>query len=74
MKDYHLYNKNGLAFYVFRKSQGVWELAFGGLANDIKEACINALIIRFDSDVPELSHYLFNKSELEDILKNYIKN
>jgi len=27
MKDYHLYNKNGLAFYVFRKSQGVWQLA-----------------------------------------------
>ncbi|MGJ1237999.1 MULTISPECIES: hypothetical protein [Sphingobacterium] len=22
MKDYHLYNKNGLAHYVFRKSQG----------------------------------------------------
>jgi len=27
MKDYHLYNKNGLAFYVFRKFQGVWQLA-----------------------------------------------
>ncbi|TWI25881.1 hypothetical protein IQ31_00453 [Sphingobacterium siyangense] len=36
MKDYHLYNKNGLAFYVFRKSQGEWQLAFGVLADDIK--------------------------------------
>jgi len=53
MKDYHLYNKNGLAFYVFRKSQGEWELAFGLLADDIKEACIDALILRFDTDVPE---------------------
>ncbi len=25
MKDYHLYNNNGLAFYVFRKSQGEWQ-------------------------------------------------
>ena len=57
MKDYHLYNKNGLAFYVFRKSQGVWELAFGELADDIKEACIDALIMRFDSDVPELFYH-----------------
>jgi len=57
MKDYHLYNKNGLAFYVFRKSQGVWELVFGELAGDIKEACIDALIMRFDSDVPELFYH-----------------
>lgn len=57
MKDYHLYNKNGLAFYVFRKSQGFWELAYGELANDIKEACIDALILRFDTDVPELFYH-----------------
>jgi len=114
MKDYHLYNKNGLAFYVFRKSQGVLELAFGELADDIKEACIDALIMRFDSDVQELlkknkvtwpniespkeskirqfyavqsyptiylinpngeivKNYL-NTAELEDVLKNYLKN
>jgi hypothetical protein len=57
MKDYHLYNKNGLAFYVFRKSQGIWELAYGELADDIKEACIDALILRYDDDVPELFYY-----------------
>ncbi|WP_343566551.1 hypothetical protein [Sphingobacterium sp.] len=57
MKDYHLYSKNGLAFYIFRKSQGVWQLAFGVLADDIKEACIDALILRFDTDVPELFYH-----------------
>ncbi|MGJ1379271.1 hypothetical protein ACR79Q_24300 [Sphingobacterium multivorum] len=66
MKDYHLYNKNGLAFYVFRKSQGVWQLAFGVLADDIKEACIDALILRFDTDVPEL-FYHHGKRQLVEV-------
>ncbi|MEI2271843.1 hypothetical protein OHD16_06780 [Sphingobacterium sp. ML3W] len=54
MRDYHLYDKNGLSFYVFRKSQGEWELAYGVLADDVREACIDALILRYDHDSPEL--------------------
>ncbi|WP_312400254.1 hypothetical protein [Sphingobacterium sp.] len=54
MRDYYLYDKNGKSFYIFRRSQGEWELAYGVLAHDIKEACIDALIRRFDRDSPEL--------------------
>ncbi|WP_343318218.1 hypothetical protein [Sphingobacterium multivorum] len=57
MKDYHLYNKNGLAFYAFRKSQGVWQFVHGVLADDINEVCFDALILRFDTDVPELLYH-----------------
>ncbi len=71
MKDYHLYNKNGLAFYVFRKSQGVWQLAFGVLADDINEACIDALILRFDTDVPELFYHQGKRRVVEVRTKKY---
>jgi len=57
MKDYYLYNKNGHTFYIFRKLQGVWELVYGAMAEDLKQACIDALIIRFDTDVPELFYH-----------------
>ncbi len=43
---YYLYDKNGKSFYIFRRSQGEWELAYGVLAYDILEACIDALIRR----------------------------
>lgn len=43
MKDYHLYSKNGLDFYVFRKSQGIWELAYGELADDIEQRALMRL-------------------------------
>ncbi|MFC3356130.1 hypothetical protein [Sphingobacterium zeae] len=71
MKDYRLYNKNGLAFYVFRKSYGVWQLAFGVLADDIKEACIDALILRFDTDVPELFYHHGKRQVVEVRAKKY---
>ncbi len=71
MKDYHLYNKNGIAFYVFRKSQGVWELAYGQLADDVKEACIDALIIRFDNDVPEIFYHQGKRQVVEVRAKKY---
>lgn len=54
MRDYYLYDKNGKSFYIFRRSQGVWELAYGQLADDVREACIDALILRYDHDSPEL--------------------
>jgi len=71
MKDYHLYSKNGLDFYVFRKSQGIWELAYGELADDIKEACIDALILRFDSDVPELFYHQGKRQIVKVRAKEY---
>jgi hypothetical protein len=71
MKDYYLYNKNGHTFYVFRKSQGVWELAYGALADDLKEACIDALIIRFDDDVPELFYHQGKRQVVEVRAKKY---
>jgi len=54
MRDYYLYDKNGKSFYIFRRSQGIWELAYGNLADDVREACIDALILRYDHDSPEL--------------------
>ena len=54
MRDFYLHHKNKLGFYIFRKSEGRWELAYGVLDEDIKEACIDALILRFDDDVPEM--------------------
>jgi hypothetical protein len=54
MRDYHLYGKDGLSFFVFRRSQGVWELAYGVMPDDVREACIDALILRYDHDSPEL--------------------
>ncbi len=71
MKDYYLYNKNGHTFYIFRKSQGVWELAYGQLADDVKEACIDALIIRFDDDVPELLYHQGKRQVVEVRAKKY---
>jgi len=44
----------------------VWQLAFGVLADDIKEACIDALILRFDTDVPEL-FYLHGKRQVVEV-------
>ncbi len=57
MRDYYVYHKNKVTFYVFRKSQGDWELAYGHLADDIKEAVIDALILRYDHDVPEMFYH-----------------
>lgn len=54
MRDYHLYGKDGLSFFVFRRSLGVWELAYGVMPDDVREACIDALILRYDHDSPEL--------------------
>ncbi|MDR2274338.1 MAG: hypothetical protein LBF27_25750 [Sphingobacterium sp.] len=54
MRDYYLYDKNGKSFYIFRRSQGVWELAYGVMPDDVREACIDALILRYDHDSPEL--------------------
>jgi len=55
--DYYLYNKNGISFYIFRKEEGVWKLVYGQLADDIREACIDALILRFDENIGELFYH-----------------
>ncbi|WP_313418847.1 hypothetical protein [Sphingobacterium multivorum] len=57
MHDYYLYHKNGISFYIFRKEEGIWKLVYGELDDDIREACIDALIIRFDDDVPEIFYH-----------------
>lgn len=71
MKDYYLYHKNGHSFFIFRKSQGVWELAYGMMAEDLKQACIDALIIRFDDDVPELFYHQGVRQVVEVRAKKY---
>ena len=71
MRDYYVYHKNKVTFYVFRKSQGDWELAYGHLADDIKEACIDALILRFDDDVPELFYHKGKRQVVEVRAKKY---
>ena len=54
MRDFYLHHKNRLGFFIFRKNDGHWTLAYGNLPEDIKEACIDALIQRFDDDIPEM--------------------
>ncbi|MFU1859400.1 hypothetical protein ACK8HY_20545 [Sphingobacterium sp. NGMCC 1.201703] len=54
MRDYYLYGKNGRSYYIFRRSQGIWELVDGVMPDDVREACIDALILRYDHDSPEL--------------------
>lgn len=71
MKDYYLYHKNKQSFFIFRKSQGVWELAYGTLAEDIKEACIDALILRYDDAVPELFYHHGKRQVVEVRAKKY---
>ncbi|MFD2968543.1 hypothetical protein [Sphingobacterium bambusae] len=46
--------KNGVSIYLFRKEQGTWRLAYGFLQENIKEACIDAIILRFDTSVVEI--------------------
>ncbi|TDQ79599.1 hypothetical protein [Sphingobacterium yanglingense] len=45
--DYTLTHKNGFTIYVFRDTMGTWEHVYGELAEDIREAIIDALILRF---------------------------
>ncbi|MFD1770804.1 hypothetical protein [Sphingobacterium suaedae] len=48
MRDFVLIGKNKTSVYVFRKSQMEWGCAYGELDRDIKEAIIDALLLRFD--------------------------
>ncbi|WP_312482969.1 hypothetical protein, partial [Sphingobacterium multivorum] len=48
-----------------------WQLAYGVLADDIKEACIDALILRFDTDVPELFYHHGKRQVVEVRAKKY---
>lgn len=45
--DYTLTHKNGYTIYIFRDTMGSWEHVYGELAEDIREAIIDALILRF---------------------------
>lgn len=79
MRDYYIYNKNKVTFYVFRKEQGDWILAYGQLDDDIKEAVIDALILRYDHDVPEMFYhqgkrYVVRVSPKPDSLWNFFVN
>lgn len=71
MKDYLHYNENGFTYFVFRKSHGVYELAYVELADDIKEAFIDALIIRFDNDVPEIFYHQGKRQVIEVRVKKF---
>jgi len=54
MRDYNLTGKDGLSLYIFRKEQGEWKCAYGYLDEDIKQAIIDALILRFDWTIKDL--------------------
>ncbi|MDM1294303.1 hypothetical protein HX021_08325 [Sphingobacterium sp. N143] len=47
LRDYYIHHKNGYSFYIFRKSEGVWRIAYGDLDEDLKESIIAALSERF---------------------------
>ncbi|MCT1524988.1 hypothetical protein [Sphingobacterium hotanense] len=54
MRDYNLTGKDGLSLYIFCKEQGEWKCAYGYLDEDIKQAIIDALILRFDWTIKDL--------------------
>lgn len=47
MVDFYVHDKNGVSFYIFRKIDEVWQLAYGVLPDDIRDACIVALQKRY---------------------------
>ena len=49
--DIRLSSKNGMSIYIFRKERNEWKRAYGTLADDLEEAVIDALILRFDPNV-----------------------
>ncbi|KGE14606.1 hypothetical protein [Sphingobacterium deserti] len=55
--DYTLYDKNGVSIYIFRNSMSKWEHVYGNLADDVREACLDALILRFDKYCTDMFYY-----------------
>lgn len=47
VKEYTLTHKNGFTIYIFRKEMSKWRHVYGELDDDIKEAILDALILRF---------------------------
>ena len=56
-RDYVLTGKDGVSLYVFNKEKGHWKCTLGYLDEDIKEAIVNALIIRFDKTICDIFYY-----------------
>jgi len=55
--DYTLFDKNGMSIYIFRYDKGKWSHVYGTLAEDVREACIDALVIRFDTSCTEMFYF-----------------
>lgn len=53
--DYMLYGKNG-SIFIFRYDMGIWNHVYGELPDDVREACIDALILRFQQPTEMLYH------------------
>jgi len=58
--------KNGVSIYIFRKEIGIWKLAYGDLPDDLREACIDAIILRLDDAVAEM-YYDKGKRQIVEI-------
>ncbi|TDS11757.1 hypothetical protein [Sphingobacterium paludis] len=56
-KEITLLGKNGVSIYIFRKEMGFWKLTYGELSEDLREACIDAIILRFDQAVAEICYH-----------------
>lgn len=65
-RDYTLEDKNGQSIYIFRQEMSNFRLAYGELADDVREACIDALILRFDTNCVEMFYYK-NERKVVDV-------
>ncbi|GHE31222.1 hypothetical protein [Sphingobacterium griseoflavum] len=52
-----LSGKNRQSIYIFSKESSGWKLIYGFLQEDIREACIDAILQRLDSSVAEMFYH-----------------
>lgn len=49
--EYHLQGKDGVRLFIFRKDGNEWSHVYGSLNKELREAILDALIMRFESDI-----------------------
>ncbi len=64
--DYTLFDKNGVSIYIFRYERNTWNHVYGQLSDDVRDACIDALILRFDWQCTDL-FYVDGERKIVDV-------
>lgn len=67
--EYHLIGKNRVQLFIFRKNGNHWHHAYGHLRDDLREAILDALIMRFEPGIVTTFMY---KGERQIVTVGYI--